>query len=104
MHVRRSQKAWIGVLLVLFLAGVAAGRRYQADPDRIYSAAEKAYQSGRYVAADAELERLARLRPPTSLDHYLRAQVDVGLKRDQDAKHGLESERRPSRLAEIRRG
>ena len=35
--------------------------------------------------ASTALERLARLRTPTSIDRYLRAQVAVGLKRDEQA-------------------
>jgi predicted Zn-dependent protease len=87
MRLGRSQKAWIGlfVVLALALAGAAVRQWYQADPDAIFSSAEKAYHSGRYVEAGAGLERLERLRPPTYPDHYLRAQVDVALKRDQDA-------------------
>jgi predicted Zn-dependent protease len=87
MRLGRAQKTWIGLLVVLILvpAGVAVWRWYRTDPDAIFSSAEKAYQSGRYVEAGAALKRLERFRPPTSLDHYLRAQVDVALKRDQDA-------------------
>jgi len=86
MRLGRSQKAWIGLFVVVLVpAGFAVWRRYQADPDPIFSSAEKAYQSGRYVEAEAALKRLERLRPPTDVDHYLRAQVDVGLKRDEDA-------------------
>ena len=89
MRLGRSQKAWIGsfvvFVLILVLPGVVVWRRYQADSASIFSSAEKAYQSGRYDEAVAALKRLERIRPPTSVDHYLRAQVDVGLKRDEDA-------------------
>ena len=89
MRLGRTQKAWIGsfvvFVLILVLPGVVVWRRYQADSASIYSSAEKAYQSGRYDEAVAALKRLERIRPPTPVDHYLCAQVDVGLKRDEDA-------------------
>jgi predicted Zn-dependent protease len=89
MRLGRTQKAWIGsfvvFVLILVLPGVVVWRRYQADSASIISTAEKAYQSGRYDEAVAALKRLERIRPPTPVDHYLRAQVDVGLKRDEDA-------------------
>jgi predicted Zn-dependent protease len=85
MRLGRSQKTWIGSLVVLVLAGVAIWRQDQADPDAIFSSAEKEYQAGRYVEAGTALQRLEHLRPPTSVDHYLRAQVHLALKRDQDA-------------------
>jgi hypothetical protein len=82
MRVRRSQIAWISLFVISSMAGVAGvmgWRRYQADPARVFSRAENAYQAGRWGEAGAALERLARLRPPTSIDRYLRAQVAVGL-------------------------
>jgi predicted Zn-dependent protease len=88
MRVRRSQIAWISLFVVSSLAGVAGvmgWRRYQADPARVFSRAERAYHSGRWGEAGAALQRLARLRPPTSIDRYLRAQVAVGLQRDEQA-------------------
>jgi hypothetical protein len=88
MRVRRSQIAWISLFVISSMAGVAGvmgWRRYQADPARVFSRAENAYQAGRWGEAGAALERLARLWPPTSIDRYLRAQVAVGLKRDEEA-------------------
>jgi predicted Zn-dependent protease len=66
-------------------AAFAFHRWHQVSPDQLYSDAEKAYQSRRYDEADALLNRLARHRSPTSVDHYLRALVAVALQRDEAA-------------------
>jgi len=89
MRLGRSRKVWIGLFVVLLLAlvvpGFAVWRRSQADPESILSSAEKAYQSGRYAEAVGALKRLEGIRTPIARDHYLRAQVELGLKRDDDA-------------------
>jgi tetratricopeptide (TPR) repeat protein len=88
MRLRRFEIAWISVSLILSLAGVACvigWRRHQADPAPFFLRAETAYREGRLDEAAAALDRLAQLRTPTSVDRYLRAQVDVGKKQDERA-------------------
>ncbi len=89
MRLRHTLRVWIGLFLftVLVLAGITVWRQLSAsaDADALFSSADIACKAGRYTDADAALERLARLRQPTVVDHYLRAQVDIGLNRDNSA-------------------
>ena len=89
MRFRRSGLAWISLLTMILsaasVAGVMGWRRYAADPAPLFARAEADYRAGRLVEAERSLLHLARLRTPTSIDRYLRAQVDVGLKHDERA-------------------
>ena len=47
--------------------------------------ADAAYKAGRYAEADGALHRLERLRPPTPVERFLRAEVDVAFDRQVEA-------------------
>src|SRR5262249_27705469 len=80
--VRRPLRVWIRrSILCLLVAGIgygglrARGLWATSDPDAIWKRAEIDLQGGRYDRVDAALERLGRLREPTPLDWFLRAQL-----------------------------
>jgi tetratricopeptide (TPR) repeat protein len=77
MRLRRSQQASIGLVVALILV--------DADPGWVFRCADRAFQAGRYAEADRALKRLERLRRPSPVDRFLRAEVDVGLKREERA-------------------
>jgi tetratricopeptide (TPR) repeat protein len=66
-----------GLVLVVVLA---ARRRLNDDPNRVFIKADTAFKAGRHVEADAALRRLERLRAPTPVDRLLRAEVAQALK------------------------
>jgi tetratricopeptide (TPR) repeat protein len=75
--------------LALIAAVVAAGAAalgwrafIRPDPDRVWGEAEMNLQAGRFAQARAGLERLERLRPATTRDWLLRAQLSSAEGRD----------------------
>ena len=50
------------------------------DPDAVWAQAERDFVAGRYDRVDVALQRLSRLRPPSPLDHMLRAQYAAARK------------------------
>jgi tetratricopeptide (TPR) repeat protein len=83
---RDRRRAWVRRVAVLVLAGLILGVflsvrwRLNADPSRVFLAADAAFKAGRYAEADAALRRLERLRPPTPVDRLLRGEVAQALK------------------------
>ena len=81
-----GRRAWMRRVGVLVLAGVvlvvvvAVRWRLDADPNRAFLSADAAFKAGRHAEADAALNRLERLRRPTSVNRLLRAEVAQGLK------------------------
>ena len=56
------------------------------DADAVWTEAKQAFEARDFPAADRLVQQLARLRPePTALDRMLRAQVAIGLKREDEA-------------------
>jgi tetratricopeptide (TPR) repeat protein len=60
-----------------------------SDPDRIWTEAETAVRARRFDEAVAGLKKLERLRPATTLDRLLRAQVATALDREDEALDAL---------------
>jgi tetratricopeptide (TPR) repeat protein len=67
------------VLTVLALSALTAWRirPSRTDPDRLWAEAERAFLSGHWQRASALLKQLERLRPKTSLDWTLEAQLAI---------------------------
>ncbi len=85
---RRARARRVGVLIlaaVVLVVVVAVRWRLNADPNLAFLSADAAFKAGRYAEADAALARLERLRPPTSGDRLLRAEVDLALKHEDRA-------------------
>jgi tetratricopeptide (TPR) repeat protein len=55
------------------------------NPDALWTQAEQDFMSGRYDRVDSALDRLRRLRQPTPLDWFLRAQLGMARKNDDQA-------------------
>jgi tetratricopeptide (TPR) repeat protein len=89
MRSRRTPRVWIGLIggpiLLWLLATLTVWWIRRTDPTHVFLRADAAYKAGRYGEAEQALRRLERLRPPTSLDRYLRAEVDVALERPAEA-------------------
>src|SRR5437879_105576 len=89
MRPSRAHRAWIGGIGSLILIGLGLGLAFRwavaADPNRVFLRADTAYKAGRYAEADAALHRLERLRRPTPVDRFLRAEVAVGRDRPEEA-------------------
>ncbi len=75
------------VLAILFI--LLSCKLDFANPDQIWVEAEAAVRAGRFDLAQRALTRLSRLRPPTSLDWLLRAQIATGLGHDDRALEAL---------------
>jgi tetratricopeptide (TPR) repeat protein len=77
----RAHRLWIGWIGVLFLLGLGlwwtVWRIRESDPNLVFLRADAAYKAGRHAEAEATLRRLERLRAPTPVDRYLRAEIDV---------------------------
>jgi predicted Zn-dependent protease len=72
----------MGVLIFVGLGlGLAVRQALDADPNGVFLRADAAFKAGRYAEAAAALRRLERLRRPTPVDCFLRAEVDVGRNR-----------------------
>jgi tetratricopeptide (TPR) repeat protein len=76
-----SRRRWIWVLTLASFA-VGAGsigfwvmHREKLTPDAYWTQAESDFMAGRYDRVDSALARLRRLREPTPLDWFLRAQL-----------------------------
>lgn len=83
------QTRWLAALAVASVAvvigvGLVAGRLHEPDPVKIFEQADQEYKAGRFSAAWRTLERLARIRPPSSVDRFLRAAVLLGLDQKDD--------------------
>ena len=63
--------------LLAILCLVVARRSTTGDPQLLWNEAQRELQSGNVAAAEARLAAIHRLRPPTSLDCCLEAQVAV---------------------------
>ncbi len=75
---RGRRAAWfVGLALVLAALGYLAVRTLSepADADAIWQEAESDFKAGRYERVDSALDRLGRLREPTPLDWFLRAEL-----------------------------
>jgi tetratricopeptide (TPR) repeat protein len=83
----RRRRVWAAVgLLALVLAGAAAVLAWPAgNPDQLWNQARADFEARRFPDAERKLGRLARLRTPTALDWMLRAQVAMGLDRNDEA-------------------
>ncbi len=70
-------------MIVVSLIGLAHWR-FQADrdPTRLVAEAQADYRAGRFMAAAAKLDRLAKLRAPTPMDRMARALVARALGSD----------------------
>ncbi len=86
-----GRRAWTRRVGVLILAGLvlvvvlAVRWRLDADPNRAFLTADAAFKAGRHAEADAALNRLERLRRPTSVDRLLRAEVAQARKDEERA-------------------
>lgn len=82
--------AWLllsGLLVAALALWLVA--RPKADPDHVWAEAEAELKAGRIERAEAALTRLSRLRKPTPLDWFLRAQVASARGRNDEAVAGL---------------
>ena len=93
MRLKRSHVLRVGGLGALILLGLglslAVRRIWNADPTRVFARADQAYKEGRYGDAEIALRQLENLREPTSVDRYLRAEVNVSLDRPDQALNEL---------------
>lgn len=82
-----GRRGWVILgLLLPIVAGVLAWRSLPGpDPIALLERAQSETRAGRYAGAEAVLDRLARLRPPTPTDHMVRAEVASAMGRDRDA-------------------
>jgi tetratricopeptide (TPR) repeat protein len=77
----KSRRRWIWVLaLASFAVGAGSiafwfSHRENLTPDAYWTQAESDFMAGRYDRVDLALARLRRLREPTPLDWFLRAQL-----------------------------
>jgi Flp pilus assembly protein TadD len=89
MRFSRTRWVWIGLIPGLILLGLGLTltawwvREY--DPTQVFLRADVAFKAGRYAEADEALRRLERLRVPTPVDRFLRAEVDVVFDRPAEA-------------------
>ncbi len=75
----------LGLLLPVVAGALAWRSRPGPDPIALLERAQSETRAGRYAGAEAALDRLARLRPPTPTDHMVRAEVASAMGRDQVA-------------------
>ena len=82
----RLRVAAFGLATVAALGALVALAWPRPDADAVWDRAKVAFEARDFPAADRLMRQLARLRPaPTPLDRMLRAQVAIGLKRDDEA-------------------
>ncbi len=82
-----GRRGWVilGLLLPIVAGALAWRSRPGPDPIALLERAQSETRAGRYAGAEAALDRLARLRPPTPTDHMVRAEVASAMGRDQVA-------------------
>lgn len=89
----RGRRRWLFLLaLILLIAGYGGFRFFQerrADPDILWTEAERDFLAGRYDRVDSALERLRRLREPTPLDWFLLAQLAMARNNNDQALEDL---------------
>ena len=73
------------VAVVAVLAGLAFLLRPRPSAEVVWNEARSAFMDRDFGRADAALGRLAALRDPTEMDWMLRAQVAMGMHRDDEA-------------------
>ena len=88
--VERRSKRWVAPFLVGVLGTAAllvwvVRARTTVDPDRLWSEAERDFTAGLYDQDEGQLRRLEAMRPPTSLDRILKAQLAMARKQDDAA-------------------
>ena len=83
---RRFATLGFAVVVIATVAGVFAFARPRANPDVVWTRAKDAFEARDFPEADRYLQQLATLRTePTPLDYMLRAQVALGMNRDDQA-------------------
>jgi tetratricopeptide (TPR) repeat protein len=78
----------VGLVLIALLLGYWGSRQIRpaaANLDLLWQQAEQDLSAGRFESVDAVLKRLERSRPPTPLDWFLRAQLAMARKEDDQA-------------------
>jgi tetratricopeptide (TPR) repeat protein len=88
--VERSGSRWIVPVAAAVLGVAALGfwlvrARPAADADQVWQDAESDFRAGRHEVAEASIARLETLRPPTTLDWFLKAQVAMVHQREDEA-------------------
>jgi tetratricopeptide (TPR) repeat protein len=80
--IRRLRRVWawlVGLSLIALVTGywgfVTIRPEASTSPDALWERAEADFKVGRYVRVEWALDRLKRLRQPTPLDWFLRAQL-----------------------------
>ena len=73
------------VALGVGYCGVRSMRPEASNPDALWTQAEQDFMAGRYERVDSALEKLRRLRQPTPLDWFLRAQLAMARNNDDQA-------------------
>jgi tetratricopeptide (TPR) repeat protein len=90
---RRRLFCWFlalaGVLAAIGTGAVFHNARSHADPDKLWTEAERTFLSGRWDEAAALLARLERLRTRTGLDWVLKAQIATAKERFPEALQAL---------------
>ncbi len=69
--------------------GVRSMRPEPSNPDALWAQAEQEFMAGRYERVDLAMDQLRRLREPTPLDWFLRAQLAMARKNDDQALNDL---------------
>ena len=80
-----ARPGWVAVVGIAVLGaigiGVGVARWRSPNATALFEQADREYRAGRLSDAWRSLERLARLRPPSSVDHFLRSAVLLALDR-----------------------
>ena len=70
----------VAVTVLVAVAGYVAhwtGKRQAPGADAVWEEAEQDFRAGRYARVDRALDQLGRMRQPTPLDWFLRAQLAI---------------------------
>jgi tetratricopeptide (TPR) repeat protein len=73
------------IALIVGYLGFRSMRPGPSNPDALWAQAQQDFMAGRYERVDSALARLGRLREPTPLDWFLRAQLAMARKNDDQA-------------------